>query len=383
MEPHADSSSVSPPPPPDDALVERYLAGECTDAEIARIDAWIRAVPAQGVTLLALRQRATHPWTTPPRFAVSAMHHRLWERLGLHDAAVMTESAHSRRVSRTSHALRTTWSVSRPWRAGLTVVAGAAAAIALVVGVTRHRSRPNDDVGHTYATASGQRATVLLADGSRVTLAPGTTMHVTGDVGTSARSVSLVGEAYFEVAPAPGRPFRVTAGNVTADVLGTSFNVRRYAADSAATIAVVSGKVRVQNPRAHVTLTAGLMSQLSDSTPTASVARVGTDAAAWAQGRLVFNNVPVRDLLTGLGRWYGYDFRVADSALARTLTHARLTAEFRADAPAESIRLLKDLLDVTLTFDDTVVTLHTRSSRAPAAGARHEKTFSPTVEVGR
>jgi ferric-dicitrate binding protein FerR (iron transport regulator) len=208
-------------------------------------------------------------------------------------------------------------------------------------------------------------------------------MHVTGDAGTLARSVSLVGEAYFEVAPAPGRPFRVTAGHVTAEVLGTSFNVRRYVTDTAATVAVVSGKVRVQTSRAYITLTAGLMSQLSDSTPTASVARVGTDAAAWARGRLVFNNVPVPDLLTRMGRWYGYDFRIADSALAQTLTRARLTAEFRADAPAESMRLLKDLLDVTLTFDDTVVTLHARTARDPVTGKRNDMRFSPSVEVGR
>jgi ferric-dicitrate binding protein FerR (iron transport regulator) len=366
-----------------DALVERYLLGSCAPADVARVEAWIREHPDRGAALLALRHRAMQPWPEPPRFDVAGMHGRLWERLKLHDRS--KEQIASRGITPDGRRFpRTPQHLSFAHRSWRSVAIVAMSAIAVVAVAITMMGRPRGGVSgaeRTYATTAGQRAMVQLSDGSRVTLGPRTTMRVASRYGASDRVVSLVGEAYFEIGPAQDSPFRVQTGSVTTDVLGTTFGVRRYAADTTARIVVASGKVRVRNSYTQVTLTAGLATQLSDSTRAGSVVNAVSGATDWVEGRLVFNNVSTRELLDGLGRWYGYDFRLADSSLAR----ARVTATFRTGAPAETMRLLKDLLDVTLTFDDSVVTLHSRNGRAPVSiqRKRHDMAFPPTVEVGK
>ena len=96
-----------------------------------------------------------------------------------------------------------------------------------------------------YQTGVMQRAIVRLADGSRVTLAPQTTLTVASGFGADTRTVSLRGEAYFDVASGSRAPFIVNAGHVRARVLGTAFDVRSYTDEHDVRLAVVSGRISV------------------------------------------------------------------------------------------------------------------------------------------
>ncbi|MAO18468.1 MAG: hypothetical protein CMH44_16650, partial [Muricauda sp.] len=54
----------------------------------------------------------------------------------------------------------------------------------------------------------GQRNTITLSDGTTITLNAGSQLHYPKTFeGNTIRSVSLVGEAFFEVAKNPGKPF--------------------------------------------------------------------------------------------------------------------------------------------------------------------------------
>jgi transmembrane sensor len=94
----------------------------------------------------------------------------------------------------------------------------------------------------TYTTGIGERRTVVLADGSRVVLNTSTVVAVA--YSSARRDLRLLaGEALFEVAKNPARPFIVTAGNAVVRAVGTAFNIRLR--DQVTEVTVTEGVVAV------------------------------------------------------------------------------------------------------------------------------------------
>lgn len=93
---------------------------------------------------------------------------------------------------------------------------------------------------------SDKPVTIALADGSAISLSPGSKVGYANyfDSGTY-RDVYLSGEAFFEVAKNPDRPFRVFANEIVTKVLGTSFTVRSFEKDTTIQVIVRTGKVTV------------------------------------------------------------------------------------------------------------------------------------------
>jgi len=194
--------------------------------------------------------------------------------------------------------------------------------------------------------------------------------------------VTLVGEAHFDVDVSSGTPFVVRTGHIVTRVLGTSFTVRHYAADPHVQVAVIAGKVAVTT-RAHpgLTLTAGGVGIMTDSTAVLASSDSTRSYTVWTGGHLVFREAPTREVLTTLSQWYGYQFQLADSILA----HRRLTATLDAESSANALSTIKLLLNVDLTFDGNVITLHPRSQQHPQAHRRNGGAgeLTPHAEVGR
>jgi hypothetical protein len=86
---------------------------------------------------------------------------------------------------------------------------------------------------------------ITLADGSVITLAPQSTIHFQGNFNDSTREVYLEGEAFFQVAKNPRKPFLVYYNNLVTKVLGTSFRVNTNAKTGNIEVAVMTGKVQV------------------------------------------------------------------------------------------------------------------------------------------
>src|SRR6185437_5563394 len=94
----------------------------------------------------------------------------------------------------------------------------------------------------TYATATGERETLSLSDGTQIELNTDTRLRI---LATGAeRQVWLEkGEAYFEVTHDPRRPFTVWAGNKRVIDIGTKFVMRKEAAKLE--LSVIEGRVGV------------------------------------------------------------------------------------------------------------------------------------------
>ena len=174
----------------------------------------------------------------------------------------------------------------------------------------------------------------------------------------------MVGEAYFEVVHDGSRPFAVRAGDIVAVDLGTQFIVRAYGDDPHARVVVREGKVSLR--AAHTTgflsqqaLLPGQLGRLErDGTPVAE--QVDTsDYFAWTEGRLVFDDVALRDALPQLSRWYDLEFRLADS----TLGSVPLTATFKNQPTEEVLDLLAASLGMRQVRRGRTITFHSAIGR--------------------
>ena len=154
----------------------------------------------------------------------------------------------------------------------------------------------------SYATRVGEQRLVVLEDGSRVRLNTDTVLQVR--FRKAERRVILArGEAFFEAAHDPTRPFVVEADGTSVHAIGTKFDVRRDGA--AVRITLLEGRVRVaeKHTAASATLTPNEQLVVADgylSTPHPADA---SDAAAWTSGRLTFRSVALNDAIAEVNRY--------------------------------------------------------------------------------
>jgi transmembrane sensor len=134
---------------------------------------------------------------------------------------------------------------------------------------------------------------IHLPDGSTVLLNEDSELSYAHTFGSESRQVILKGEAYFDVAHDPSRPFIVRTGNVTTTVLGTAFNVKAYEEESEVKITVTRGKVQVVNE----SKTLGIITpdqQIAVNTSTNEFVQTNLKAAtetAWADRSLILDDI--------------------------------------------------------------------------------------------
>jgi len=95
----------------------------------------------------------------------------------------------------------------------------------------------------TVATGDSQFNHVSLPDGSRIFMNRNSELTYRSNFGKHSRNVALAGEAFFEIAANPSKPFIIDAGKASVKVVGTSFNVITNNTDSAIEVFVRTGKV--------------------------------------------------------------------------------------------------------------------------------------------
>lgn len=99
----------------------------------------------------------------------------------------------------------------------------------------------------TYVTNAHEQKRILLSDSSVVFLSPSSTIKVTQPFPDHSREIQLSGEAFFEVAKDPSKPFTVITNNIRTTALGTSFKVTSFPHKNNIRILLSYGKVLVQN----------------------------------------------------------------------------------------------------------------------------------------
>lgn len=191
-------------------------------------------------------------------------------------------------------------------------------------------------------TAFNERRQVELPDGSYLELNGSSHVQVAFSAGQ--RHVRLMaGEVMFTVAHDSGRPFVVATAQGRVTVTGTRFDVRQ---DTASTrVAVEQGSVRVQGKGASLAqLTAGQGSHIDAQGQVAAPYAVNAAAlTAWRQGKLVFDNATLADVVAE-ARYRSQPSRVAPGKVAQL----RLSSTFRTDDSDALLRALPSILPVAI-----------------------------------
>lgn len=160
---------------------------------------------------------------------------------------------------------------------------------------------------------------VNLSDGTRVWLNSKSSLKYPVEFSGDKRTVTLEGEAYFEVSKDPHSPFTVKtkSGNVT--VLGTHFNVSAYTEDKTFETTLAEGKVKVSEinktkENESVVLNPGQQSRLQNDKM--SVASVDPSIyTAWKDGKFYFENENLKTILSKMSRWYDFDVKFEQKSL--------------------------------------------------------------------
>ena len=220
----------------------------------------------------------------------------------------------------------------RQWLAGATALA---ASLALAV-VLLPRDRGPDAV-ESLRTAQGERTTYTLSDTSRVTLNTDSQLDVAFSQGN--RQLTLVkGEAYFDVAHDPQRPFAVSTGDATVTAIGTAFNVYRRAGSTE--ITVTEGRVRVSNPATVASVLLDANEHLETSRSGGLGTRQTVDTAtytAWQRGEIVADALTLAELASELARYS--DTRILISE--REVANLTVSGVFSLDHPDTVIQALE------------------------------------------
>lgn len=218
--------------------------------------------------------------------------------------------------------------------------AGIAACIVLVFGLSCLQWGKGDT--RKYLTAEGGNAewrydrdtTVLLPDGTEVYLKGGSRLALAEDFGGHSRTVSLRGQAFFDVATDSTRQFVVKTDGIEAVVHGTSFSVMAYPETDIRQVTVCSGCVEVTNEKSAVTY--GKYSRggqvtyhLADGS--ASMTQVDADEATeWIRGEFTLDASTVDDLKMKVLQSFGKTLVIEDDAIP---SDAEITFSFRHASP--------------------------------------------------
>lgn len=190
----------------------------------------------------------------------------------------------------------------------------------------------------TYATTAKERKVIDLPDGSKVHLNSGSTLVAEAGFGGKSRKVRLEGEAYFDVASDPSKPFEVTVGSTKTTVLGTEFNLRSYRNGDPVHLDVAEGKVRFSAPEIgqEEIFTANQSGKFDPATRRiAHIADPANESAAWRQGVLSFKEEALANAIPRLNHFYDIDIR-----LGAGLEDAQLTARFEGNDETAMLDIL-------------------------------------------
>jgi transmembrane sensor len=164
-----------------------------------------------------------------------------------------------------------------------------------------------EQIYNTISLPRGSRPLHLtLADGSMVWLNTASSIRYPVAFTGKDRKVTITGEAWFDIAKDPSRPFTVSRQGDPAEVqvLGTAFNINAYEDEGPPTITLVDGSVRLVRDHHTLILKPGQQARATGQGFTLVANPDLEQALAWKNGRFIFNHAGLASILRQLGRWY-------------------------------------------------------------------------------
>lgn len=246
----------------------------------------------------------------------------------------------------------------------LWIWSGIAACLVLAAGMVFYKSglvqKPvTPAVQNLVSTINGSKTKIQLPDGSQVWLNSGSKISYGNDFTGTERSVTLKGEAFFDVVKDPSRPFIIHTDAVDIKVLGTAFNVRSYPDEKVTETSLIRGSVEItlhKNPGKKIVLKPSEKLIVKNDSITMTNSTTGAtidksqpimvltqvhyvdqakDSAAmetlWTRNKLVFDGETLEQVALKLERWFGVKVTIKSDHLKKTQYHAVFEEENLAE----------------------------------------------------
>lgn len=196
--------------------------------------------------------------------------------------------------------------------------------VTLGINTDTGKNKPGVRNSNIVATKKGSKSSLVLPDGSKVWINSDSKISYEDGFGKTHRTLSLTGEAYFDVVKDSERPFIIHTSELDVKVLGTAFNVRSYPDEKNTTTTLVRGSLQVKlskheqqvyvlkpDEKLIVNKEPLQPSKLTTGVPDDIVKLkiIKTDSippeAQWTNNNLVFENKRLDEIAVILSRWYG------------------------------------------------------------------------------
>lgn len=210
-----------------------------------------------------------------------------------------------------------------------------AATLLVLLGLTlfwKYTTNKNaiPELAATIQSGEEPRKTLVLADGSVLTMRNNSTISLSEGFGTKNRVLTLSGEAFFDVKPDPAHPFIVHTKDVSIEVLGTVFNVSAYPENVYTETALFRGKVSVTSktdpdrttiltPNQKLVVYAGKVRDTALKVRSLAVDPQDHKAKeiAWVRNRLKIQDESLEQIAIRLQQWYGIRILITDEEVKK------------------------------------------------------------------
>ena len=212
-----------------------------------------------------------------------------------------------------------------------------------------------DIVYNKLSVPKGGEYRIELEDGTKVWINSASRLRYPVVFSSNSREVYLEGEAYFEVQRDVDRPFIVHSGEQKVTVLGTSFGISCYASEANDYTTLVSGKVKVDFERGKQSFVLEPGMQVAYNKESGIAIEKKVDVAefvAWKNGKYIFNQKRLEDILSTLSRWYDFEVFYRNEDVKEVLFSGELR---RFDDFSYLLRLIERTSDVKFVIDKKVV----------------------------
>jgi transmembrane sensor len=185
-----------------------------------------------------------------------------------------------------------------------------------------------------------------LRDGSTVWLNRNSVMNIPSDFNIKNRSITLEGEAYFEIASDKNLPFIISAGRTVTKVVGTAFNIRANSKENNVRVTVYSGKVTfypVGDAKSVRYLKAGDRGVYTNGEKAIRLEiSSATNDLAWKTGTIWFKDASLAEVCEMLSGFYDVKIQ-ADPQIAKSY---KFTGSFQHASLDEVLEIIGLTLDI-------------------------------------
>lgn len=211
----------------------------------------------------------------------------------------------------------------------------------------RQKSGPDSEGINKVIIPYGKKSVIRLADGSTVWLNAGSQLVYPSVFLRERREVVLIGEAYFEVAENPSRPFVVKTAGVSVTVLGTKFDVSAYPEDRYVETVLESGSVRLEvtggsllSRNRKVLLKPNQKGTFSREEGVMSLTEVDVSQyISWKDGMLKMEREDLIRVLKKVERYYNVRIELRDPLVGGYLISGKLDLKNSPEEVLNNIRL--------------------------------------------